>query len=138
MASDSFQDLELVSGLQVEGTPEIDPIQVREQLWPDVLTLDDGSWWSIESLISQTREFAPDSAAKEWGLPILVHQRPGKRRVPQGFEYWDQVEGALLRFLITGPLYWLGFLDLASAETAGPPRRFGSLSLHLGCREIPT
>ena len=25
-----------------------------------------------------------------------------------GYQHWDQVEGALLRFLVSGPLYWLG------------------------------
>jgi hypothetical protein len=34
-----------------------------------------------------------------------------------GFESWDSVEGRLLHFLITGPLFWLGALALdATAE----------------------
>ena len=124
LGSDSFQDVELVSGLHVEGTPEIDSIQVREQLLADLLALDDGSWWSIESLISQTREFAPDLLRKSGDYQSWFIKDLESGEYLKGFEYWDQVEGALLRFLITGPLYWLGFLDLASAETAGPPLAF--------------
>ena len=29
-----------------------------------------------------------------------------------GFESWDQVDGALLRFMLTGPLHWLGLAEL--------------------------
>ena len=42
----------------------------------------------------------------------------------RGFECWDQVDGALLRYLITGPLHWLGILELASAEPGSPPTAF--------------
>ena len=31
----------------------------------------------------------------------------------RGFEHWSDVDGALIRYLITGPLHWLGILDLA-------------------------
>jgi Helicase conserved C-terminal domain len=42
----------------------------------------------------------------------------------RGFEYWDQVDGALLRYLISGPLHWLGILDLAAPEPGQPPTAF--------------
>jgi hypothetical protein len=31
----------------------------------------------------------------------------------RGFEHWDEVDGMLLRFIIAGPLHWLGIIDLA-------------------------
>jgi hypothetical protein len=45
----------------------------------------------------------------------------------RGFEHWDRVEGALIRWLVGGPLYWLGLVDLspggdaASLEEPGGP-----------------
>jgi hypothetical protein len=42
----------------------------------------------------------------------------------RGFENWDQVDGELIRFMICGPLHWLGILDLASPETGEPASAF--------------
>ncbi len=44
----------------------------------------------------------------------------------RGFEHWDQVEGALIRFIVCGPLHWLGLVDLASdgANLSDPNFRY--------------
>jgi hypothetical protein len=51
-----------------------------------------------------------------------------KRKISEeyltGFEYWDEIEGALLRFFITGPLLWLGLTELAAPEEDSPPLAF--------------
>jgi hypothetical protein len=42
-------------------------------------------------------------------------------RFLRGFSHWDDVEGGLIHYLITGPLFWLGITDIASpaeGETA--------------------
>jgi hypothetical protein len=41
-----------------------------------------------------------------------------------GFEHWDAVEGALLRYLISGPLHWLGAVDLGFGAASGEPTAF--------------
>ena len=38
-----------------------------------------------------------------------------------GFESWDLVEGRLLRFLIEGPLFWLGAIACNGCRTRGRP-----------------
>lgn len=35
----------------------------------------------------------------------------------RGFENWDKVEGRYLNFLISGPLHWLGAIDLGGIES---------------------
>ena len=42
----------------------------------------------------------------------------------RGFEHWDKVEGALLRYMIAGPLHWLGLIELASPEPDCPVSAF--------------
>ena len=42
----------------------------------------------------------------------------------RGFEHWNEVEGALLRYFITSVLFWLGYVDLASAEKDGEIKAF--------------
>jgi hypothetical protein len=34
----------------------------------------------------------------------------------RGFASWDEVEGTLIRYLITGPMFWLGVVELARPE----------------------
>jgi hypothetical protein len=41
-----------------------------------------------------------------------------------GFQSWDEVDGALVRFLICGPLHWLGWYDLAAPAAGQPPAAF--------------
>jgi hypothetical protein len=42
----------------------------------------------------------------------------------RGFEHWDDVDGALIRFMILGPLHWLGILDLAAPAPDAAPLAF--------------
>ncbi|MFT3894910.1 MAG: helicase-associated domain-containing protein [Anaerolineales bacterium] len=42
----------------------------------------------------------------------------------RGFSYWDQVDGALVKYFITGVLHWLGQVDLSTAEGATEPTSF--------------
>ena len=42
----------------------------------------------------------------------------------RGFEHWDEVEGALIRYFIVGILFWLGYVDLASTEEDGEIKAF--------------
>ncbi len=42
----------------------------------------------------------------------------------RGFATWDAVDGALIRYLITGPLFWLGMANLARPSANGEPSAF--------------
>jgi hypothetical protein len=42
----------------------------------------------------------------------------------RGFAYWNAVEGELVRYLITGPLHWLGAVDLGSPDVQARPASF--------------
>lgn len=69
-------------------------------------------WWSQSDWISIVREDSadfqrPNGDFKTW----FIQDASGN--VLDGIDYWDQVEGALLEYLINGPLHWLGLADLA-------------------------
>ena len=42
----------------------------------------------------------------------------------RGFKSWDAIEGALIRFIVTGPLHWLGIVDLAAPGENHPVSAF--------------
>jgi len=71
-----------------------------------------GDWWSQSDFISIVREDnadfqRPNGDFKTWYIQDTVGT------MLDGIEHWDQVEGALLEYVIGGPLHWLGLADLA-------------------------
>jgi len=70
-----------------------------------------GRWWDLKLFVGEIRQTIP------------AFQRPGgdfdswylqdqSGSFLHGIENWDRVDGALLRHVITGPLHWLGVVDL--------------------------
>ena len=53
----------------------------------------------------------------------------------RGFSYWDQVDGALIKYFITNILYWLGQVDLSIAEGSAEATSFRVSSFEGGKEE---
>lgn len=117
-------ELFLVPGLEVEGDPPLDAPRVRERLLSLLAALPQGEWWSMESFLTQVKERHPDFMRTGGEYQSWFIKRKSSQVYLNGFENWDQVEGALLRFLITGPLRWMGMSNLAAPEEDSPPLAF--------------
>lgn len=70
-----------------------------------------GLWWNLNDFVEEIRQThpafqRPGGDFDSWYLQdqsgIFLH----------GIENWNTVDGALLRYVITGPLHWLGAVDL--------------------------
>ncbi|HZJ24718.1 MAG TPA: helicase-associated domain-containing protein, partial [Anaerolineales bacterium] len=53
----------------------------------------------------------------------------------RGFQHWDEVDGALIRYFITNILFWLGQVDLSIAEGSNQPTAFRIINIE---SRIPT
>ena len=75
-----------------------------------------GTWWNLQAFIAGIKRNNPDfqRPAGDYDSWFIRDRRSGEYL--RGFENWDAVEGRLIRFIITGPLHWLGMLDLAAPE----------------------
>ena len=124
LVSETHHDLTMVDGIQVEGVPELDPIPVRERLIASLKDLDPQVWWSMESFISQLKERSPDflRSAGEYEAMFIKDEESGAFLT--GFSSWDTVEGELIRYILTGPLHWLGLIDLAGPAEDNRPLAF--------------
>jgi hypothetical protein len=122
--SERYHDLSMVEGIQVEGVPELDPIPVRELVIAPLKDLDPTMWWSLESFISQIKERSPDflRSAGEYEAMFIKNTESGEFLT--GFSSWDSVEGELIRYILTGPLHWLGLMDRAGADEDSPHLAF--------------
>jgi len=131
--SPMINDLRLLPHLQAEGEWQNDPQKARRFLLRQITPLDPQTWWGLPALVTAIRQSAPDfqRPAGNYDSWYLRDTRTGAYL--RGIEHWEAVDGELLRYLVYGPLHWLGILDLASpaAGQALSAFRFSALAAAL-------
>lgn len=100
-----------------------------------------GVWYPLEGFIEYARAqhtdfLRPDGDYESW--PLRDAQTGAALR---GFDYWPLIEGTLIAAYLTGPLAWLGAVDLGRDQPTLPPGAFrltaaGAAFLDMG--EPPT
>jgi len=112
LKSDTWNDLAFTPGIEADHWPN-DPRVARDGVLAALREVPVEIWWSIDGLIDSVKQNNPD------------FQRPGgdysgwylrdhySGDIMSGFEYWDSIEGALIRFIIEGPMRWLGLARVA-------------------------
>jgi hypothetical protein len=118
--SAGWNDLEHTGGLSADGGWPNDPVRARREFLDAMRAAPRGQWCTIESAAAVIRrarmEFLrPASEFDSWPL------RGESGEFLRGIDSWDRVEGALIRFLLTGPMAWLGAVELAPRAA---PRAF--------------
>ena len=124
LSSERLNDLRMLPGLVFEGNWTNDPCAPRNLLVGVLQGLDQSTWWSLSSLIGQVEENQPDfqRPAGDYDSWFIRDARSNEHL--HGAAHWQKIEGALLRYLIAGPLHWLGVVDIARGEKAGPALSF--------------
>lgn len=93
-----------------------DPAATRARLLSLLASLKGGIWHSAADFVSAVKEYAPDFQRPDGDYNTWYIRRRDNPVFLRGFERWDEVEGELLRFLLTGPLSWLGVVQASSNE----------------------
>jgi hypothetical protein len=114
--SETFNELHLIPGLICEGEWKNQPLAAREFLLNIMDTIPTDKWWNINSLISDLKKKAPDFQRPAGDYDTWFIRRAADGQYLRGFGYWDQVDGALIRFFIVDILHYLGLVALASPE----------------------
>ncbi|MCB0154674.1 MAG: helicase-associated domain-containing protein, partial [Anaerolineae bacterium] len=126
-------DLSRVPGLVLQTTGwENSPLLARSKILgflaqPEILT---EAWLSLDTFVARIKQTDPDFQRphgdyERW----YIYDRAGNALM--GFDHWDQVDGALIRYLINHILFWLGLVDLGLTAAAGPPTAFRLTELGL-------
>jgi hypothetical protein len=124
LQSETFNDLRCLPGLTFEGQWDNRPRQARSFLMDVFSRLPQESWWSLSSLVSAIREKMPDYQRPGGDYDTWFIRKEGSDTFLRGFAAWDEVDGALIRFVLTSPLHWLGWVDLASPAPDQPVSAF--------------
>jgi len=116
LQSGEHNDLHHVPHLKAEGEWHNDHLGTRRFLAELLRAIPFDTWWSISAFLADLHRDFPDfqRPASDYDSWIILDTR--SNQYLRGFEHWDDVDGALIRYLLTGPLHWLGILDLAIPE----------------------
>jgi hypothetical protein len=124
MESKSFNELHLLPGLKFEGEWQNNPLQARQAILERVKRLPSMAWWNLPSFINAIKEQAPDFQRPAGDYDSWFIRSESDGSYLRGYGCWDEVDGALIRYIITGPMFWLGFVDLATPEGQSTPIAF--------------
>ena len=114
--SDTFNEMRLMPGIICEGEWKNQPHVTREFLLNLLNAVPDDKWWNLNSFINDIKNKYPDFQRPAGDYDSWFIKRGSDGQYLRGFESWDEVDGALIRFFIMDILYWLGIVELASPE----------------------
>ena len=134
LESEIFNELRQLSGLIFEGEWKNQPVVTREFLLNLLDAIPEGKWWSLPAFIRDIKTRYPDFQRPAGDYDSWFIKREADGEYLRGFAYWDQVDGALVRYFITRVLFWLGQVELASPEEGAEPMAFRVLSEKLNVR----
>jgi hypothetical protein len=123
LQSQEHNDLHHVPHLQAEGEWHNDPLGTRLFLVGLLTAIPDDTWWSISAFLADLRRDFPDFQRPASDYDSWFIRDTRSDQFLRGFAHWDDVDGALTRYLITGPLHWLGILDLAVPAEDNRPEK---------------
>jgi hypothetical protein len=115
-SSSIWNELCHTPGLRCEGEGwQNDPLLARTTLLTTLAQSD--AWYDLADLIAVIKEKEPDFQRPDGNYDTWYIRDVASDAYVRGFTNWDLVEGRLLRFLVTGPLFWLGLAETAVSHS---------------------
>ncbi|NWG06535.1 MAG: helicase-associated domain-containing protein [Chloroflexi bacterium] len=124
LESPTFNELCLVPGIVCEGEWSNQPQETREFLLNLLDAIPEGKWWSLGAFVRDVKTKYADFQRPAGDYDSWFIKRKSDGQYLRGFAHWDEVDGALVKFFVTGILHWLGEVDLSIAEGATEPTAF--------------
>ena len=137
--SDRINELRQLPGLISEGKWENDPLHTRQEILGWLSSIPHGTWWNLESFVAFIKLRTPDFQRPAGNYDSWFIKDKASGDYLRGFEHWDDVEGKLIRYMISGPLHTLGVIDLGCLENEQQVTAFrlSSWSKALMNNEVP-
>jgi len=122
--SGNFNELRLLPGLSCDGEWTNQPLVTRRFLLGLLAAIPVGQWWSMNAFVRLIKERYADYQRPAGDYDSWFIRRLSDGVFLRGFAAWDEVDGELVRYLICGPMFWLGLVDLARPEPGLAPSAF--------------
>jgi hypothetical protein len=117
----AWNDLRHTPDLIAEGEWISDAPHARRRLLRLLKALDMRGWYRSGDVVAVMKRADPDFQRPDGNYSGWYLRDGETGRYLSGFESWDAVEGRLLRFLIEGPLFWLGAVALGEGLPGDAP-----------------
>lgn len=125
--STTFDELRLIPSIICEGEWKNQPQVTRDFLTNLIHDIPQGKWWSIPAFVKGIKEKYPDYQRPAGDYDSWFIKRESDGQFLRGFAYWDAVDGALIKYVIS-ILHLLGKVSLASPEEGKDATAFLLLS----------
>lgn len=135
LESTTFNELKLMPGIICEGEWTNQPLETRDFLLNLLDAIPEGKWWSLNSFVRDVKQKYADFQRPASDYDSWFIKRESDGIYLRGFSYWDQVDGALIKYFITTILHQLGQVDLSIAEGATEVTSFRLSSFEGGKEE---
>lgn len=122
--SKSFDELRLIPGLICEGEWSNDPLKARTTILDILSGIPSLKWWNISSVVKHIKNNQPDFQRPAGDYDSWFIRQADSDTYLRGITCWDKVDGAYIRYLITGPMHWFGICDLAAPAADKPVEAF--------------
>jgi hypothetical protein len=108
----AWNDLQRSNTLHIEKAVSLrgDVVAVRAAILDSLPAAVPGAWHAVAPLFARIKAQTPDFLRADFDTDYLRDAATGEYL--RGFAAWDRVEGALLRHMLSGPLFWLGMIDV--------------------------
>ncbi len=116
--SHTFNELRQLPGLVFEGVWENDSYAARHFLLEKIAEIPKNQWWSLPAFVRDIKASQPDFQRPAGDYDTWFIKRAADGVYLRGFEHWDAIDGALIRYFFQ-VLNWLGQADLASSTEGG-------------------
>lgn len=109
LRSSAWNALAYTPGLEADEWPN-DPRLARQTALDALQDVPAEIWWSLEGFVEAIKQHNPDFQRPGGDYSAWYLRDTYTGEIMHGFQYWDHIEGALLRFIIEGPMNWLGLV----------------------------
>jgi hypothetical protein len=107
LASSSWNDLAYTPGLEADQWPGT-PVLARQAILQMLASVPTEIWWSLDGFVEHVKNTNPDFQRPGGDYDVWYIHDAYTGEILHGFQYWDYIEGALLRFVIEKQMKWLG------------------------------
>lgn len=114
----TWNDLQRSTRLYIEKAVSLrsDGLAVRQALLAALRAAVPGAWHTLDALFARVKAQSPDFLRADFDTDYIRDAATGEYL--RGFANWDRVEGALIQYVLTGPLFWLGLIETDPGVTA--------------------
>ena len=124
MEDDFINELKLLPNIIFMGKWKNDPTKTRKILLEIIAKLPQNKWFRISDFIDWMYHRHPDFQRSGGEYETWFMKDATNDEYLNGFGNWHRLEGELLHYFLTGPLFWMGILDLSVVEEGAQPFAF--------------